>query len=172
MLYCVEYRMLSRILPTIVLLLFLCTCGNDTGSGPLAPDFLLKDMAGNKVTLKQYRGKVVLLDFWATWCPPCRAAVPDLVALQTKYEKELVILGISMDSPVRVNDERLKRFGEKLKINYPIIRYDLHVVENYFGDKAPSLPTVYVIDRNGRVRDRLEGHDPKALTQSLKGLLS
>jgi len=151
---------------------FVFGCQNDVGAGPLAPDFSLNDMSGNKVSLKQFQGKVVLLDFWATWCPPCRTSIPDLVELYEKYKKKgLVVLGISMDSRVRVNDERLKHFGKILEINYPILRHDLNIVENYFGKKTPSLPTMYVIDRKGRVRDIFEGHDPETLKKSLEGLL-
>ncbi len=165
-------RLAIGVLTFLVCSFFLFGCQDEVGAGPMAPGFSLKDMSGNDVSLKQYRGKVVLLDFWATWCPPCRTSIPDLVELYKNYKKKgLVILGISMDSRVRVDDERLKRFGKILKINYPILRHDLNVVENYFGKKAPSLPTMYVIDRKGQVRDIFEGHDAEALKKSVEGLL-
>ena len=165
-------RLVIGLLVLLAFSFFVFGCQDDVGAGPMAPDFSLKDMSGNTVSLKQFRGKVVLLDFWATWCPPCRTSIPDLVALHNKYKEEgLVILGISMDRPTTVNDERLKRFGKILKINYPILRHDLNIVENYFGKKAPSLPSMYVIDRKGRVRDFFEGHDSETLKKSLEGLL-
>jgi len=165
-------RLGIEIITLLVFSFFIIGCQDEVGAGPMAPDFSLQDMSGNKVSLKQFRGKVVLLDFWATWCPPCRTSIPDLVELYKKYEKKgLVILGISMDSRVRCDDDRLKRFGKILKINYPILRHDLNIVENYFGKKAPSLPTMYVIDRKGQVRDIFEGHDSEALKKSLEGLL-
>jgi len=154
-------------------LCFLFGCHNEIGQGPLAPDFNLKDLGGKKITLGQYRGKVVLLDFWATWCPPCRATIPELIDLQDKYKKEgLVIMGISMDDPRRVNNEKLLAFVEKFKINYLILRYNSNLIENYFGRQAPSLPTIYVIDREGQVRDKIVGHNPEAIRKSLQGLLT
>jgi peroxiredoxin len=165
-------RLAIGIITLLSFLVFLFGCRNEVGAGPMAPDISLKDLSGNDVTLKQYRGSVVLLDFWASWCPPCRSAIPELVDLQEKYRKKgLVILGISLDNPKRVNDEYLRAFGERFKINYPIMRYNLDVVENYFGRQAPSLPTVYVIDREGQVRDRIEGFDPDVLENSVESLI-
>ena len=122
-------RLVVEVFTFLMISLFVLGCQDKVGAGPMAPDFSLKDMLGNEVSLKQFRGKVVLLDFWATWCPPCRSSIPDLVKLYNENKKKgLVVLGISMDSRVRCNDERLKRFGKKLKINYPILRHDLNIV--------------------------------------------
>lgn len=154
-------------------LYFISGCHSDAGQGPLAPDFNLKDLGGKEVTLGQYRGKVVLLDFWATWCPPCRAAIPELIDLQHKFKKQgLVIMGISMDDPRRVDDNKLLAFVEKYKINYLVLRYNIQLIENYFGRRAPSLPTIYVIDREGQVRDKIVGHNPEAIRKSLQRLLT
>ncbi len=147
-------------------------CQKEIGADPTAPDFSLSDLSGNQVTLKQQRGHVVLLDFWATWCPPCRAAIPEMIKIQEKYkDNDLVILGISMDDPKQVNDEYLKSFGEKFKINYLILRYNMKVVEDYFGRQAPAIPTYFVIDRDGRIRDKQEGFDAAALRKSLDRVL-
>jgi len=146
-------------------------CQHEAGAGPQAPDFSLPDLSGKTVTLKQHRGKVVVLDFWATWCPPCRASIPELAKMQDKYrDKGLVVLGISTDDKRKASDEYLQSFCKKLKINYVVLRYDYKVIEDYFGLQAPSLPTVYVIDREGRVRDKLVGHEPGALEKSLERL--
>lgn len=170
--YHLNCRLTIRIIILLSFLIFLFACKNEVGAGPMAPDFSLKDLSGKEVTLKQFRGSVVIVDFWATWCPPCRAAIPELVGLQEKYKKkDLVVLGISLDNPKRVNDEYLRAFGERFKINYPVMRFNLDVVENYFGRQAPSLPTMYVIDRKGQVRDRIEGLDPDALKESVASLI-
>ncbi len=146
-------------------------CQKEVGAGPQAPDFSLPDLSGKTVTLKQYRDNVVILDFWATWCPPCRASIPELVKLQERYkDKGLVVLGISTDDQRKVNNEYLRSFCEKFKVNYKILRYDFKVIEAYFGRQAPSLPTMYVIDRQGQVRDKFVGHDPEGLQKSIAGL--
>ncbi len=146
-------------------------CQKDSEAGPVAPDFELKDLEGQKVTLKEYRGNVVILDFWATWCAPCRSAIPELIKLQENYkDKGLVILGISMDDPRMASDKYLHGFSERFKINYTILRSDPDVSKNYFGVQAPALPTLYVIDKKGFIRDKHVGFEPAALNKSLDGL--
>lgn len=155
----------------ILFFLFCFGCQKEVGAGPKAPDFSLPDLSGKTVTLKQYRGSVVVLDFWATWCPPCRASIPELVKLQEKYkDKGLVILGITTDDKGKVNNAYLQSFCEKFKINYSILRYDIKVIQDYFGNQAPALPTMYVIDREGQVRDKFEGFSDDALKNSLERL--
>ena len=138
----------------------------------MAPDFSLSDLSGNITSLAKHRGRVVLLDFWATWCPPCRGAIPELVKLQKKYrDKGLVILGISMDDPRRLSDKDLRAFGERFKINYAILRCNAKVVEDYFERQAPALPTLIVIDRKGKIRDKQVGFNLVALQKSLEKFL-
>src|SRR5678810_1302634 len=85
----------------------------------IAPQLELKDLNGRTVRLSDYRGKVVLINFWATWCPPCRAEMPDLVRLQRQHGKEgLQIIGITYPPESR---EQVRRFARSLKVNYPII---------------------------------------------------
>jgi thiol-disulfide isomerase/thioredoxin len=85
----------------------------------VTPEFALKDLNGRTVRLRAYRGKVVVINFWATWCPPCRAEMPDLVRLQREYAKQgLQIIGITYPPETKT---RVQRFARSLKVNYPII---------------------------------------------------
>ncbi|WP_051184965.1 peroxiredoxin family protein [Desulfatiglans anilini] len=157
-------------------ILVLCLLGvpfqSEAGADIAAPSFSLPDLNGKEVTLEQYRGKIVLLDFWATWCPPCRISIPELVKLQRDHQEDgLVILGVSVDDKRQFKDAYLKAFSEKHKINYPIVRYNDRVIEAYFTEDNPAIPTMFVIDRNGRIRDKVVGYNPEALRRALKPLL-
>ena len=119
---------------------------------PVAPKFRLQDIAGRPLELSDYRGKVVLLDFWATWCTPCRWQVPELVELQAKYRtRGLRVIGISMDDeakPVRV-------FYKDFEMNYPVAMGG-DPVADLFG-RVPGLPTTFLIGRDGRIHDKHVG---------------
>jgi cytochrome c biogenesis protein CcmG, thiol:disulfide interchange protein DsbE len=133
-----------------------------------APDFALKDLDGNNVTLSQYSGNVVILDFWATWCPPCRMSIPEMVKLQEAYrDKGLVVLGISVDSS-DTNDTDLSAFKAKYKMNYAILRVDEKTTTKYFGNSEFSIPTMFVINQNGMVVDMHSGYSPGVLEKFLK----
>src|SRR5262245_23578875 len=86
--------------------------------GPPLPDFAMTDITGRAITSKDLRGKVVLVNFWATWCPPCRAEIPDLIALQDKYRDKLVVIGVSEDEG---GVDEVKAFVAKQRMNYPIV---------------------------------------------------
>ena len=147
-------------------------CQDEGGASSMAPDFSLRDLSGRMVSLKRLRGQVVVLDFWATWCPPCRMSIPELVKIQEKYrDKGLTILGISLDDPKMVPDRYIKAFKEKYQINYTILRYSEAVLEEYFGYNSPAIPTLFLIDDKGRLRDKLVGFIPGALEKSLLKLL-
>lgn len=114
-----------------------------------APDFSLPDLSGQKLTLSSYRGKVVLLDFWATWCAPCREEIPRFVEMQDKYQAQgLQILGVSMDD----SPEPVREFSQKFHMNYPVVMGNAKTGELYGG--ILGLPVAYLIDREGRVTSR------------------
>ncbi|MBW1782256.1 MAG: TlpA family protein disulfide reductase [Deltaproteobacteria bacterium] len=152
--------------------MFMAGCQKEVEAGPLAPDFSLSDISGGNVSLEQHRGSVVLLDFWATWCPPCRMTIPVLIDLQEQYKKKgLVILGISVDDPRQINDKDLFYFKKMTKINYPVLRSNQKVMEDYFAGERMAVPTMFVIDRNGRITDKIVGFQPDALEKSLAAVI-
>ena len=114
-----------------------------------APDFALKSVDGKIVKLSDYKGKIVIIDFWATWCPPCRRGIPDLVELQKEYKKDLVVIGISLDAAKTIKD--VPGFIKEYGINYPIVYGDQQVTIDYGGIR--SIPTSFVIDQKGNVVD-------------------
>ncbi|MDT5270500.1 MAG: hypothetical protein QOH49_2686 [Acidobacteriota bacterium] len=118
-----------------------------------APPLRLRDLQGRAVRLSDYKGKVVLLNFWATWCPPCRAEMPDLVKMQREYKSRgLQVIGVTYP-PETVSEVR--RFIRKLRINYPVA-LGTKETKGLF-DQGETLPLTIIIDREGNVRDRIEG---------------
>jgi thiol-disulfide isomerase/thioredoxin len=111
-----------------------------------APAFAVRDLDGREISTASLRGKVVLLNFWATWCPPCRAEIPDLVALQEKYKDSLQIIGISEDES---GVDGVKRFAAEHKINYPVVMTTPALEKMFPGISA--LPTSFIVDRESRV---------------------
>lgn len=135
--------------------------------GP-APDWKVKTLDGAELGKKELLGKVVIVDFWATWCPPCVYKVPSYVKLQEAYrDRGVAIVGISADG----NLEQLKRFLEQRGVNYPIALIDEQLAE-LFGEREMMLPTTYLIDREGRIRHRQVGvMESEAFTKMLESLL-
>jgi peroxiredoxin len=135
------------------------TAGETCAAGAKAAnlDFTFKDIHGKPFALSDYRGKVVLLDFWATWCPPCRKEIPGFIELYNSYRSRgLAVIGVSMDE----SKSDIKKFAKRLRINYPVLigagRNDL---EPAFGDLP--LPTAFVIARDGRICGQHDGLTPK-----------
>ena len=115
--------------------------------------FRLKDIHGRPFNLSDYKGKVVLLNFWATWCPPCRTEIPDLIKMQTQYRDQgLRIIGITYP-PEKISEVR--RFVRKLRINYRVA-IGTKTSKALFTP-SETLPMTVVIDREGVVRDVIEG---------------
>ena len=120
--------------------------GTSVGKESLAPDFSLPDLTGQKLDLSSYRGKVVLLDFWATWCDPYREEIPHFVELQNKYgNKGLQIIGVSMDD----GPEPVREFYQRFKMNYPVVMGNPQTGELYGG--VLGLPIAFLIGRDGRI---------------------
>jgi peroxiredoxin len=117
------------------------------GSRKGAPDFTLKDGDGKTVKLSDYRGKVVLLDFWATWCGPCKMEIPWFVEFQqAKRSQGFEVLGVSMDED---GWNAVRPFVKEMKMNYRVLLGDDRTADSYGGLEA--LPTTYLIDRDGRI---------------------
>ena len=123
-----------------------------------APDFELSDYSGKKVRLADYKGKVVFVNFWATWCGPCKYEIPMFVDLQQRYGTQgLAFLGISVDDPV----EELKPFVDQYKINYPVlVGLGREEVQEAYGPMV-GIPVTVVIGRDGNVCTRYFGLRPK-----------
>jgi len=151
----------------------------DVMSGPLgpAPDVTFKQLDGSQVPLASFRGKVVLVNFWATWCEPCRLETPWMIEFQKKYaDKGFTVLGVAMDdegaSVVNpfVAEEKFDVDGQSLAINYPIALGNDDLGAKFGG--VLGLPTSYLITRDGKIATRIvgivsEGHLDKAIQSAL-----
>ena len=120
-----------------------------TRTNDLAPGFTLKLTDGKDIKLSDHKGKIVIIDFWATWCPPCRRGIPDLVEIQKKYQKEVLIIGISLDNETKPD---VVPFIKQYKINYPVAYGNMEVV-TAFGN-IQAIPTSFIIDQAGKIVDK------------------
>ena len=118
-----------------------------------APAWTLKDIDGKPVRSSDFKGKVVVIDFWATWCPPCREEIPGYIEMTKKHGKDgLVIIGISLD---QAGPGVVRPFIAKSGINYPIVMGDDATVAAFGG--VEGIPTTFLIDRDGMIRDKKVG---------------
>ena len=136
--------------------------------GSQAPDFELTDLSGKKVRLSDFKGKVVILDFWATWCGPCRMEIPDLVKLQTKYgDKGLTIVGLTVSSP----EKDVRSFAQDHGMNYPVLLEADDLTHRYGG--VVGIPTTFVVDRQGRITQKFIGMmESRAFEEAIQPLLA
>lgn len=136
---------------------------------PAPLHFTLKDLGGRDVPLSSFKGKVILFNFWATWCEPCKAEIPDLVKLQEEYGERLAVVGMLVLDPV---DAETRPFVEKFKMNYPVLNANDRVdVEDAYGPMW-GLPTSVLVGADGRVVARYSGPRTKAqFERDIKPLL-
>ena len=119
----------------------------------MAPDFELQSLGGKTVHLTDFRGKAVVLNFWATWCEPCKIEMPWFVELQKQYGPEgLQVVGIAMDD---AGEQDIAKFAKNMGVNYPVLLGKEATGDSYGG--VPFLPTTFFIDRNGKVVDKIFG---------------
>ncbi len=144
----------------ITLLLISCggpnngsSAGNNEKNVNLAPDFALVDLDGNEHTLSDYRGEVVIIDFWATYCPPCRLEIPHFIQFYKEYKDDgLMILGVGLDS-----DAKLKPFSKEFGINYPILIGDRATAMNY---DVQAIPVTFILNKRGEIKNKIIGYAP------------
>lgn len=153
-------------IPMILVLFALMSADNACAmreDSQVAPDFTLKDLGGSDISLSDYKGKVLVLNFWATWCPPCRAEIPDFIEVYSEYkDKGLEILGISVD---QVSPDQVRRFVERNEMNYPVAMATNQLFKDYPPPQA--IPTTLIIDREGKIQYKKVGMMSK---QELIGL--
>ncbi len=121
--------------------------------GYLAPGFSLRNLKGNRESLEKYRGQVVVLNFWATWCAPCRVEMPSFENLYRRYRSEgMTVLAITIDKNA---DAKIKSFVEEYGLSFPVLLDTKGEVERLYP--SMTIPFTYVIDRDGRVVARVDG---------------
>jgi peroxiredoxin len=139
------------------------------GQTTVAPEWSLKDVDGKTVNSADFKGKVVILDFWATWCGPCRAEIPNFIGLQKQYAKQgLVVIGASVDEG---GADVVKPFARKLGINYSVVLAGEKTQRAFGGIEA--VPTTFIIDRQGQiVKEHLGFADKDEFEKEIKPLLN
>ena len=143
-----------------------CTRGEQKGKTALAPDFTLQDLSGGNVRLSDLKGKVVLVEFWATWCPPCRASIPSVEHLhQTYAQKGLVVLGVSLDEEW----DSVRSFAQKNGISFPVLRGTEDVSSKY---SVRVIPTVFLVNKEGLIAKKyIGGEDEETIEKDLRSML-
>jgi len=131
------------------------------------PPFLLQDLDGSVVSTAQWQGKVVILNFWATWCPPCREEIPILIELAKKYKDSLPIVGVSVDDG---SPEEVREFAKAFHMNYPVVMWSHELVSEYGG--VPALPTTFLINKDTRIVQKHEGlYPPEVYDTEVRALM-
>jgi len=161
--------MFKNLLAAAIVLALLpgCTSREKQAVSGAAPDFTLQDMSGKKVSLSGLKGSVVLLDFWATWCPPCRESMPGLERLHKTYgSRGLTVLAISMDEG---GWDHVKSFMDENRITFSVLQGTEDVSTKY---QVRMIPAIYLVDKQGVIRKQYLGAgNEEALEQEIKALL-
>jgi thiol-disulfide isomerase/thioredoxin len=162
--------MVKRFLAVFILTMALlpgCTSRDVPSGGTKASDFTLLDLNGKKVRLSDYKGKVVLLEFWATWCPPCRASIPGLEKIYEAYrDKGLVVLAVSLDEG---GWDSVKSFVQKNGITYLVLKGNDEVSDSY---QVRTIPLILILDKEGTISKRYLGFgNDEDLEKDIKAVL-
>lgn len=137
-----------------------------------APDFRIRTLEGRELSLSDLRGKVLILDFWATWCPPCRDEIPLLIELKKEYgHRGLDILGLTIEDPEH-EAETVRRFVQELGVNYTVGFAPEGMFEAFVGPGDHPIPQTFLFDRRGRLRDHLVGYDPVSDARRLRRMIA
>ena len=157
----------KTVLLLFVITLFIGCTNRSERTANAASDFILQDMDGKKVNLADFKGKPVLIDFWATWCPPCRDAIPAIEKLHKTYSgKGLVVLGISLDQG---GWDDVKSFIAEYGITYPVLKGTEEVAAQY---KVRTIPMLVIVDKEGKIYKRYLGFgDDQQLEKEIKSVL-
>ena len=147
-----------------------CTAAPQQGSRQPAPDFNLKTLDGKTLQLSALRGKVVLLDFWATWCPPCKAEIPHFKELHDQYKaKGLEIIGVALDQD---GEAAVRPFAQQNQINYPLSATKAQELAQAYGG-VRGIPTTFLIDKQGKIAKKYIGYQDKQVFETeIRALLA
>lgn len=157
---------MTPLLVTLSVTIFLVGCGRKPAEEDIriqpaesskdAPNFTLITVDGKTISLSDYKGYVIILDFWATWCGPCVDEIPGLVRIMDDYKgMPVIVIGVSIDQQSRLTNEGMIKFMEKYKVNYPVAFATEQCLYAYGPIRA--VPTTYIIDTNGKVRMKIVG---------------
>lgn len=153
-----------KLFALILLVPMLFGCGGEGNDSPVennrkpAVSFTLTALDGREYSLESVRGNVVLLDFWATWCPPCKKEIPKLISIWEKYrQKDFVLWGIGIDKPTA-----LRSWSQEFGIPYPVLIGTRSTQSDY---RVKAIPTVFIVDKSGRIAARFQGYREGVETQ-------
>ncbi len=153
-------KIFFRLLTVVLTVFILSACGRTLGIAMAAPDLNLRDLDGNMVTLSDFKGKVIILDFFATWCPPCKQETPDFIELQRQYGGQgFVMIGVSLSRP-----DDTRRFAEDFGVNYTMLIADSTATTLY--GPIRSIPVTFIIDKDFKIAKKYIGYRPKEVFEN------
>ncbi len=165
-----------RLFLVVLIAFFLFSCQKNSGGvvevGHTAPDFKTKTLDGKYISLSDYKDKVVLIEFWATWCPPCRASIPEMETLHKKFiDQDFVLIGVNVDEGENVTD-RVRAFVNQYNVTYTIVLDNEGRASRKYG--VMSIPAIYLLDRNHKIVKKYLGFSPglgEELARQIEALL-